>query len=75
MIVTETCSGPEADGVLFGVETSKASFRMTFTELPETSRRIELRTNRLVNDTMGRAYLCGCKGRGPMSLVSSYPLS
>src|ERR1035438_2739977 len=37
---------------------------MTVTELLETVRRVELRTNRLVNDTMGGAYLSGFKGCG-----------
>jgi uncharacterized protein (DUF58 family) len=37
---------------------------MTITELLESVRRVEVRTNRLVNDTMGGAYLSGCKGRG-----------
>jgi uncharacterized protein (DUF58 family) len=37
---------------------------MTFTELLETVRRVELRTNRLVNDTMVGAYLSHFKGRG-----------
>ena len=34
------------------------------TELLESVRRVEVRTNRLVNDTMGGAYLSGFKGRG-----------
>jgi uncharacterized protein (DUF58 family) len=37
---------------------------MTVTELLETVRRVELRTNRLVNDTMVGAYLSHFKGRG-----------
>ena len=37
---------------------------MTVTELLESVRRVEVRTNRLVNDTMGGAYLNGFKGRG-----------
>lgn len=37
---------------------------MTLTELLESVRRVEVRTNRLVNDTMGGAYLSGFKGRG-----------
>ena len=37
---------------------------MTITELLETVRRVELRTNRLVNDTMVGAYLSHFKGRG-----------
>jgi len=37
---------------------------MTVTELFESVRRVEVRTNRLVNDTMGGAYLSGFKGRG-----------
>ena len=37
---------------------------MTVAELLESVRRVEVRTNRLVNDTMGGAYLSGFKGRG-----------
>ena len=37
---------------------------MTLTELLESVRRVEVRTNRLVNDTMVGAYLSGFKGRG-----------
>jgi uncharacterized protein (DUF58 family) len=37
---------------------------MTVTELLESVRRVEVRTNRLVNDTMGGVYLSGFKGRG-----------
>jgi hypothetical protein len=37
---------------------------MTVTELLETVRRVELRTNRLVNDTMVGVYLSHFKGRG-----------
>src|SRR6267154_6452334 len=37
---------------------------MTVTELLETVRRVELRTTRLVNDTMVGAYLSHFKGRG-----------
>ena len=37
---------------------------MTLTDLLESVRRVEVRTNRLVNDTMGGAYLSGFKGRG-----------
>jgi hypothetical protein len=37
---------------------------VTVTELLETVRRVELRTNRLVNDTMVGAYLSHFKGRG-----------
>lgn len=37
---------------------------MTVTELLESVRRVELRTNRLVNDTMVGAYLSHFKGRG-----------
>jgi len=37
---------------------------MTLSELLETVRRIEVRTNRLVNDTMVGAYLSLFKGRG-----------
>ena len=45
---------------------------MTVTELLETVRRVELRTNRLVNDTMVGAYLSHFKGRG-MDVVSVPP--
>src|SRR5258705_11512543 len=37
---------------------------MTLTELIESVRRVEVRTNRLVNDTMVGAYLSHFKGRG-----------
>ena len=37
---------------------------MTTTELLATVRRVEVRTNRLVNDTMVGAYLSHFKGRG-----------
>src|SRR3974377_1588490 len=37
---------------------------MTISELLESVRRIEVRTNRLVNDTMVGAYLLHLKGRG-----------
>ena len=37
---------------------------MNLTELLETVRRVEVRTNRLVNDTMVGAYLSRFKGRG-----------
>ena len=37
---------------------------MTLTELLESVRRVEVRTNRLVNDTMVGAYLSHFKGRG-----------
>jgi uncharacterized protein (DUF58 family) len=37
---------------------------MTLTELLETVRRVEVRTNRLVNDTMVGAYLSHFRGRG-----------
>ncbi|MBE0541658.1 MAG: DUF58 domain-containing protein [Verrucomicrobia bacterium] len=37
---------------------------MTITELLESVRRVEVRTNRLVNDTMVGAYLSHFKGRG-----------
>jgi hypothetical protein len=37
---------------------------MTLTELLETVRRVEVRTNRLVNDTMVSACLSHFKGRG-----------
>ena len=46
---------------------------MTVTELLETVRRVELRTNRLVNDTMAVACLSHFKGRG-MDFVS-FPLT
>ncbi len=35
---------------------------MTVTELLESVRRVEVRTNRLVNDTMGGAYLSHFRG-------------
>ena len=37
---------------------------MTTAELLETVRRVEVRTNRLVNDTMVGAYLSQFRGRG-----------
>ena len=37
---------------------------MNLTELLESVRRVEVRTNRLANDTMVGAYLSGFKGRG-----------
>jgi len=37
---------------------------MTVTEFLESVRRVEVRTNRLVNDTMGGAYLSGFTERG-----------
>ncbi len=37
---------------------------MTLTELLDSVRRVEVRTNRLVNDTMVGAYLSHFKGRG-----------
>src|SRR6266478_115987 len=37
---------------------------MTISELLESVRRVEVRTNRLVNDTMVGAYLSHFKGRG-----------
>ena len=37
---------------------------MTIAELLETVRRVEVRTNRLVNDTMVGAYMSHFKGRG-----------
>jgi hypothetical protein len=37
---------------------------MTLTELLESVRRVEVRPNRLVNDTMVGAYLSHFKGRG-----------
>src|SRR5947207_11478831 len=37
---------------------------MTLTQLIESVRRVEVRTNRLVNDTMVGAYLSHFKGRG-----------
>ena len=41
-----------------------ATTNMTTTELLETVRRVEVRTNRLVNDMMVGAYLSHFKGRG-----------
>ena len=46
---------------------------MTLTELLESVRRVEVRTNRLVNDTMVGAYLSRFKGRG-MDCTHSIPL-
>jgi hypothetical protein len=46
---------------------------MIVTELLETVRRVELRTNRLVNDTMVGAYVSHFKRRG-MNFVS-FPLT
>ena len=40
------------------------NFGMTTTELLESVRRVEVRTNRLVNDMMVGAYLSHFKGRG-----------
>ena len=37
---------------------------MTLHEILETVRRVEIRTNRLVNDMMVGAYLSHFKGRG-----------
>ncbi len=45
----------------------KKSFSMTVTELLESVRRVEVRTNRLVNDTMGGAYLSGCAEAHPLT--------
>src|SRR5882762_9374918 len=39
-------------------------FQMTIAELLESVRRVEVRTNRLVNDTMVGAYMSHFKGRG-----------
>src|ERR1035437_2944150 len=54
--------------VSFGLRPSGFGFPplliMTITELPESVRRIEVRTNRLANDTMVGAYLSHFKGRG-----------
>ena len=41
-----------------------ATTNMTTIELLATVRRVEVRTNRLVNDTMVGAYLSHFKGRG-----------
>ena len=43
---------------------ASSTIAMTLTELLETVRRVEVRTNRLVNDTMVGAYLSHFKGRG-----------
>jgi hypothetical protein len=40
---------------------------MTVTELLESVRRVEVRTNRLVNDTMGGAYLSGFNEAHPLT--------
>jgi len=54
--------------ISFGVRTSDFGFPphavMTISELLESVRRVEVRTNRLVNDTMVGAYLSHFKGRG-----------
>ena len=42
----------------------ESNLPMTLTELIESVRRVEVRTNRLVNDTMVGAYLSHFKGRG-----------
>src|SRR6059036_2242898 len=42
----------------------ESNLPMTLTELIEAVRRVEVRTNRLVNDTMVGAYLSHFKGRG-----------
>jgi uncharacterized protein (DUF58 family) len=54
--------------ISFGLRTSGFGFwplaAMTIAELLESVRRVEVRTNRLVNDTMVGAYLSHFKGRG-----------
>ena len=45
-------------------EQNRTEFRMTPTELLESVRRVEVRTNRLVTDMMVGAYLSHFKGRG-----------
>jgi hypothetical protein len=45
----------------------ESAFAMTATELLESVRRVEARTNRLVNDTMGGAYLSGFKESHPLT--------
>src|SRR5579859_7103983 len=51
--------------ISFGLRISVFGFRlMTLTELLAAVRRVEVRTNRLVNDTMVGAYLSHFKGRG-----------
>ncbi len=54
--------------ISFGLRPSGCGFPplpvMTIAELLESVRRIEVRTNRLVNDTMVGAYLSHFKGRG-----------
>src|SRR6266478_3328816 len=47
-----------------GLATVEYSSHMTIAELFESVRRVEVRTNRLVNDTMVGAYLSHFKGRG-----------
>src|SRR6266487_5053531 len=42
----------------------ESNLPMTLTQLIESVRRVEVRTNRLVNDTMVGAYLSHFKGRG-----------
>ena len=55
---------PSGFGIPFPTRHLYLGFPMTVTELLESVRRVEVRTNRLVNDTMGGAYLSGFKGRG-----------
>ena len=46
---------------------------MTLTELLESVRRVEVRTNRLVNDTMVGAYLSHFKRRASPRSVHDLP--
>jgi hypothetical protein len=45
---------------------------MTTAELLETVRRVEVRTNRLVNDTMVGAYLSQFRGRGGVRFLAGH---
>src|SRR5258707_11534545 len=49
--------------IVFPLDTRHSTL-MTLTDLLASVRRVEVRTNRLVNDTMVGAYLSHFKGRG-----------
>jgi uncharacterized protein (DUF58 family) len=51
-------------GARHGLHRCESCIAMTTAELLETVRRVEVRTNRLVNDTMVGAYLSQFRGRG-----------
>src|ERR1039458_1215476 len=71
---TVGCEAPQLQISVFGIRPSfglrvlgfgfQPPVVMTITELLESVRRVEVRTNRLVNDTMVGAYLSHFKGRG-----------